>query len=239
MQALFFFLAGLPAAAMLDRAIAVLGRPQPDDSDEGGGGESGTAQALHARPAALEVRPLPWQVEPWRTLVRRLVAAAAPPLLAVAGGRFGLAEAMGVSAFVLALLLCTGTDLVEYRVPNVVTYPGIALALAASLSFPRGDPAGALLATVVAGAVFLVMAVVTRGGLGLGDVKLAMLIGAGLGFPGAYQALVGGVMVGGACILVLFLVGVVSRRQAVPYAPFLALAAVAVALTRGTAFAPL
>ena len=91
----------------------------------------------------------------------------------------------------------------------------------------------------IAGAVFLVMAVVTRGGLGLGDVKLAMLIGAALGFPGAYQALVAGVMAGGVCILALFLARVVSRRQAVPYAPFLALAAVAVALTQGTAFAPL
>src|SRR5581483_3043893 len=114
---------------MLDRAIAVLGRPQPDDDGEAGDDESGTAQALTARPA-LDVQPLPWQVEPWRTRVRWLVAGAAPPLLAVAGGRFGLVEAVAVSALVLALLLCTGTDLVEYRVPNVVTYPGTALALA-------------------------------------------------------------------------------------------------------------
>ena len=34
-------------------------------------------------------------------------------------------------------------------------------------------------------------------------------------------------------------IGVVGRKQAVPYAPFLALAAVAVVLTQGAAFAPL
>jgi prepilin signal peptidase PulO-like enzyme (type II secretory pathway) len=66
-----------------------------------------------------------------------------------------------------------------------------------------------------------------------------MLIGAGLGFPGGYQALVAGVMAGGFVILLLFFTGVVSRRQAVPYAPFLALAAVAVVLTHGANFAPL
>jgi prepilin signal peptidase PulO-like enzyme (type II secretory pathway) len=65
------------------------------------------------------------------------------------------------------------------------------------------------------------------------------LIGAALGFPGGYQALVAGVMAGGIVILLLFVTGVVSRRQAVPYAPFLALSAVAVVLTHGANFAPL
>ena len=44
---------------------------------------------------------------------------------------------------------------------------------------------------------------------------------------------------GGVAIFALLLAGVVSRRQGVPYAPFLALAAVAVVLARGAVFAPL
>ena len=167
------------------------------------------------------------------------VAITAPFLMAVAGWRFDIPEAIAVSCLVLALLLCTGTDLIEYRVPNVITYPGTLLALAAAALFPEGDVLNALLAGLAGGAIFLVMAVLTRGGLGLGDVKLAVLIGAALGFPASYQALVMGVLAGGVVILLLFVTGVVSRKTAVPYAPFLAIAAVVVALTQGAVFAPL
>jgi leader peptidase (prepilin peptidase)/N-methyltransferase len=159
--------------------------------------------------------------------------------MALAGWRFETAEAIAVSALMLGLLLCTGTDLIEYRVPNAVTYPGTLLALTASVVFPDGDFVNAALAALVGGVIFLVMAIVTRGGLGLGDVKLAVLIGAALGFPGGYQAMVMGIVAGGVVILGMFLLGIVSRRQAVPYAPFLALAAVVVVLTRGALFAPL
>jgi leader peptidase (prepilin peptidase)/N-methyltransferase len=104
---------------------------------------------------------------------------------------------------------------------------------------PDGEIMEAVLAALLGGGLFLVLSILTRGGIGLGDVKLAVLIGAGLGLPGAYQALFLGIIVGGLVIAVLFLAGVVGRRQAVPYAPFLALAAVGVVLAQGAAFAPL
>ncbi len=231
MEALWFFLAGIPAAVILDRAIAGLGRDREaeDDGDD----------EENAPEAAPEVRRLPWQIEPWRGRVRVMVVLAAPVLMAVAGWRFETTQAIAVSALVLALLLCTGTDLLEYRVPNVVTYPSTALALGAAALFPDGNVLNALVAALAGGLIFLLLAIITRGGLGLGDVKLAALIGAALGFPGGYQALVIGVMAGGFVILGLFLTGVVSRKQAVPYAPFLALSAVAVVLTQGAVFAPL
>jgi leader peptidase (prepilin peptidase)/N-methyltransferase len=223
-----FFLAGVPAALLLNHAIAVLGR-EGYNEDEAGEPEK----------AGPEVKRLPWQVEPWRDRVRVMVVATAPFLMAVAGWRFEPLQAAVVSALVLALLLCTGTDLIEYRVPNVVTYPGTLLALGAAALFPEGDLVNAAIAGLGGGLVFLVMAIITRGGLGLGDVKLAVLIGAALGFPGSYQALVIGILAGGVAILALFVTGIVSRKQAVPYAPFLALAAVGVVLTQGAVFAPL
>jgi prepilin signal peptidase PulO-like enzyme (type II secretory pathway) len=166
------------------------------------------------------------------------VAALAPLFMAAAGSQFDLAQAVLVSFFLFALLLCTGTDLLAFRVPNIVTYPGTLIALAAAVLLPGGHPGSALVAALLGGGLFLVMAILTRGGLGLGDVKLAMFIGAALGFPATYQALVFGIMAGGLTIVALFLSGVVSRRQAVPYAPFLALAAAFVVLTRGATFAP-
>lgn len=231
MAPFWFFLAGLPAALLLERTIARL--------VDGYAREAEAELEEREETPKLDVRRLPWQVEPWRARTRVLVVLAAPFLMALAAWRFEVPEALAVSALVLAMLLCTGTDLIEYRVPNVVTYPGTLLALGAALVFPQGDVLNAALAGLAGGLMFLVLAILTRGGIGLGDVKLAVLIGAALGFPGGYHALVIGVMAGGFVILALFLTGVVSRKQAVPYAPFLALAAVGVVLTQGAVFAPL
>jgi prepilin signal peptidase PulO-like enzyme (type II secretory pathway) len=228
MEPFVFFLLGLPVAYFANRAVLRLTEHFGADEDE-----------VEADEQALAARPLPWQDGPWPARVRIGVVALIPLLMAVAGSRFEPVQAVAVSLLVLALLVCTATDLLRFRVPNAVTYPGIVLAILATLLLPDAEPLSALIAALLGGGGFLVMSIVTRGGLGLGDVKLAALIGAALGLPAAYQALALGIIAGGVVILVLFLAGVVGRRQAVPYAPFLALAAVAVVLMRGAAFAPL
>jgi hypothetical protein len=73
----------------------------------------------------------------------------------------------------------------------------------------------------------------------MADVKLAVFIAAALGLPAAFTALALGVAAGGAVMLTLLVGGAVSRRQVTPYAPFLALSAIGIALTEGTVFAPL
>jgi prepilin signal peptidase PulO-like enzyme (type II secretory pathway) len=228
MDALFFFLIGLPLAFAADRLIVRFERPEEPEALE-------EKEADHEPPA----RHLPWQDKPWSDHLRRGIVVFLPPLAAVAGSRFDPLQAFGVTLFVMGLLICTATDLLRYRVPNAITYPGTVLALIAAVVMPNGELLDAIVAALAGGGVFLIMAVVTRGGLGLGDVKLAVLIGAALGIQAAYQALLIGVAAGGLIILVLLLTGFVNRRQAVPYAPFLALAAVLVTLLHGTAFAPL
>ena len=226
MAPLWFFLAGIPAALLANLAIRALSRRNAAVEDE-------DADEAPTR------RTLPWQEGRWPDRVGVAVSAFVPALMAVAGWRFEPVEAAVASVFLVALLVCTGTDLVDFRVPNVVTYPGIALALLAALLIPAGDIVNSAVAALLGGGIFLVMAVLTRGGIGLGDVKLAVLIGAVLGFPASYQALALGVIAGGVVIVALFVAGVVSRRQAVPYAPFLAIAAAAVLLTQGPVFGPL
>jgi prepilin signal peptidase PulO-like enzyme (type II secretory pathway) len=129
--------------------------------------------------------------------------------------------------------------MLRFRVPNAVTYPATVAALAAAVFMPNGSIGDALLAAALGGGLFFVLAVITRGGIGLGDVKLAVLIGAALGLPIAYQALLYGVVAAAVVMGVLLVAGVVSRRQPVPYAPFLSLAAIVTMLTQGAAFAPL
>jgi leader peptidase (prepilin peptidase)/N-methyltransferase len=223
MTPLLFALLGLPIAFVAERLMARFTVEEDDVA------EDGTTAA----------KRLPWQRDAWPARVRFVVAALVPPLMVVAASRFDAAQALAVSALVVALLICTATDLLRYRVPNAITYPGTLLALLAALVMPGAEFESALLAFVLAGLGFLVLALATNGGFGLGDVKLAALIGAGLGLQASYQALFLGIVAGGLILLVLFAVGAVGRKQAVPYAPFLALAAVAVVLMQGAAFAPL
>ncbi len=182
---------------------------------------------------------LPWQTKPWSDHLRRALVVSLPVLAAIAGARFDPIQAVAVTLFLAALLICTATDLLSYRVPNAITYPGTVLAILAALVMPDANVVDAGIAAVAGGAIFLFMTLVTRGGLGLGDVKLAVLIGAALGPQAGYEAMVIGVIAGGIIILGLFVTGLVGRRQAIPYAPFLAVAAVAVVLMEGAAFAPL
>lgn len=71
------------------------------------------------------------------------------------------------------------------------------------------------------------------------DVKFSVLIGAALGLPAAYSALALGVFLGGLVMAALLVAGAVNRCQVTPYAPFLAVSAIAVVFAQGTAFAPL
>jgi prepilin signal peptidase PulO-like enzyme (type II secretory pathway) len=228
-ESLLFFLLGLPAAVIADRLVVRLSEPDVEDEGE------------EYEPDARELarKPLPWHEGSWPTRTRLAIVALIPLLMGVAGWRFEAPQAAAVSFLLCALVVCTATDLLRYRVPNAVTYPCTMLALLATALMPDANPLAAGAAALLGGACFLAMAVLTRGGLGLGDVKLAVLIGAALGPAAAYQALMLGVVAGGIVIFLLLALGVVGRKQAVPYAPFLALGAIAMVLVRGAAFAPL
>ena len=221
MEALAFFLAGLPLVFVSNRLVVELTTFEEDlvERDDG--------------------RVLPWQQGAWPERVRWAILVLLPVAMAVAASRFDLLQAMAVSLLVGALLIITATDMLRFRVPNAVTYPATVAALAAAVLMPNGSIGDALVAALLGGGLFFVLAIVTRGGIGLGDVKLAVLIGAALGLQIAYQALLYGVVAAAVVMGVLLVAGVVSRRQPVPYAPFLALAAIVTMLSQGAAFAPL
>jgi leader peptidase (prepilin peptidase) / N-methyltransferase len=136
----------------------------------------------------------------------------------------------GTREVVLGLLLVTFLvpitliDLDHRRIPNALTVPAAGLAVAAiALIEPSWLPE-ALIAGAAAGGFFLIAALAYPRGMGMGDVKLAGVLGLYLGravAPSIFIALIAGVLVGAA--IVARKGAAEGRKTAVPFGPFLAL----------------
>lgn len=129
-----------------------------------------------------------------------------------------------------ALVVATATDLERRIVPNWVVLPA-AVAVLALQTVSHPSPAWAIGAVGAAGFFFLA-ALAHPGGMGMGDVKLALLIGAMLGRTAPVGIMLG-LLFGVLPSIVLFARhGMSARKQKIPFAPFLAAGAV-VALFAG------
>lgn len=138
---------------------------------------------------------------------------------------FGLSGRAAVASFFCATLVAvTATDLTHRIVPNRIVVPAAAIVLLAQTAL-RPSPVWALAA--LGAALFLFLAVLAYpGGMGMGDVKLALLMGAALG-KSVPVALLSGMIFALVPSLVLFAKhGRAARKMAIPFAPFLALGSV-------------
>jgi leader peptidase (prepilin peptidase)/N-methyltransferase len=154
-------------------------------------------------------------------------------LVAACFATFGLSgEAVVASLFVTVLVVLSAIDVERRILPDRIVLPATALVLAGRTAL---DPAGApehLLAAIAASLFLFVALLAYPRGMGMGDVKLALLLGVGLGREVAVALLVGmaAALVVGAAILVRD--GLAARKTAIPFGPFLAFGAV-VALFAG------
>jgi leader peptidase (prepilin peptidase)/N-methyltransferase len=139
--------------------------------------------------------------------------------------RFGLtAHGFVWAAAELLLVFLACYDLVTRRVPNRLTLPAAVAAVVLRAAFVPSSLPWALGAGAAAFAFFLLVAILTRGGMGMGDVKLAGLIGLLLG-KAALSALFLGILAGGLASLAVLLAGRRGRGYAIAYAPYLCLGA--------------
>ena len=112
-------------------------------------------------------------------------------------------------------------DLEHQLVLDVIVYPGMVLALAASFFWPDISPLRAFLGLAI-GLVFISAPyLIYRKGMGLGDVKLGALIGLMAGFPLVLVALFLAAVSGGVVAIGLLLFRIKGRKEAIPFAPFL------------------
>jgi leader peptidase (prepilin peptidase) / N-methyltransferase len=136
---------------------------------------------------------------------------------------FGITGRAFVGAVFCALLVVLAAiDAERGLIPNAMVLPGAAVILVGNLSAAPGRSVEWVAAAVASGFAFLALALVYRGALGMGDVKLALLLGAGLGKMALVAFLVG---LGASSVVALAIVatrGFGARKETIPLAPFLA-----------------
>jgi leader peptidase (prepilin peptidase)/N-methyltransferase len=146
---------------------------------------------------------------------------------------YGLSAELGVMAFYACLFIIIFViDLEHGLILNKVVYPGMVVALLLAL-LPRPwltqwivtGVANAALGGAAGFVILFLIAIVSRGGMGWGDVKLAALIGLATGFPLVFFSLIMGAILGGIVAVALMIAKKRNRRETIPFGPFLALAA--------------
>lgn len=153
---------------------------------------------------------------------------------ALAAERDDVAEVLALLALTSVLTIAAWVDIRERRVPNALTYPAILGALGIA-AVAGGGPFAAAAVGLVLAAVFMGIArVLSRGQLGMGDVKLAALAGAAVGAPRVAPFLLVGTGAGALVALVLLVSGR-PKSESFPYAPPLAAGALITAIINGTA----
>ena len=163
---------------------------------------------------------------PTRTVV---TAAAATAGALAALLRFGLeVDGLVAAGSVAVLVVLTSIDLAERRLPNRIVLPSVGIALAIQVASRPDQAAEWTLASVAAAGALLVLALVYPGGLGLGDVKLALLLGALLGQAVVPALVLAFVSVIPVALYLLLRDGAQARRTVIPFGPFLAFGAIVV-----------
>jgi leader peptidase (prepilin peptidase)/N-methyltransferase len=134
----------------------------------------------------------------------------------------GIEIALG-AALAATLATITLTDLEHRRIPNVVLIVSALIGLALLVLGDRDALADHLIAAAAAFAALFVVALAYPRGMGMGDVKLAGVMGLYLGKAVAPALLIGfavGALYG---LALIARHGAAARKQAVPFGPFLAL----------------
>jgi len=163
------------------------------------------------------------------------VEIATAALFGLAYWQYGLGIELPIALFYISLFMVIFViDFEHGLILNKIVYPALVVALLLSVFFTIFLPDVSIVPSIARAAIgggigfvlFLLVAIVSRGGMGFGDVKLAALIGLATGFPLVIVALLMGIILGGLVAVILLGFKIRKRKEAIPFGPFLAVAAV-------------
>ena len=144
----------------------------------------------------------------------------------VAGIQFGVDWPL-LPALILisALIAIFYIDLDHFIIPNVIVLPVAVIGLGANIAISPGDWWVFLVSGAGAAGFFFLVALIYPGGMGMGDVKLAGMLGFFLG-TAIFPALFLGFLIGALSGIYLIAIGRKGRKSRIPFGPFLSIAAI-------------
>jgi leader peptidase (prepilin peptidase)/N-methyltransferase len=125
------------------------------------------------------------------------------------------------------LIVLTMIDLEHQLLPDRITLPGIVVGWLSNLLTGQVPIANALLGSLVGGGIFYLVVILSRGGMGGGDIKLGAMLGAFLGWKLTLVSIFLAVFTGGFVAAGVLLTGRKKRKDPLPFGPFLALGGIA------------
>lgn len=130
---------------------------------------------------------------------------------------------------ILFLLLFSVTDFEQHVILNemLLSFAAIGLCYTIHLNLSISDH---VLASLVGGLFFLLLAVIGKGALGGGDIKLIAALGLWLGSKPLASVIVYGAIAGGAAALLLLLAQKTTKHQYIAYGPYFALSGICIIL---------
>ena len=137
------------------------------------------------------------------------------------------------AGFTATLVVLAAIDIKHRRIPNRIVLPATVAVLILQVAFYPDQAAEWVLASLGAGLFLFLPQLVSPAGIGMGDVKLALLIGAMLGEDVIAALLVGFLSLWPVAIYLIGTRGWSARKEMVPFGPSLAFGAILVLLLSG------
>jgi prepilin signal peptidase PulO-like enzyme (type II secretory pathway) len=159
---------------------------------------------------------------------RRWAASIAAAALTIASlSHFGIgARGLTSAGFVCCLSVLAAIDL-QYRViPNRIVLPAAGIILVAQIAFFPGDALEWIASGLGAALALFLPRLFKADAVGMGDVKLALLLGVGLGVDAARALLLGSLVALPVALWILATRGLAARGETIPLGPFLAVGGV-------------
>lgn len=162
--------------------------------------------------------------------VRPIGAAVAAAILALVVLGLG-SRGVVAACFLGALGALAVIDFQTHLLPNRIVVPAAALVLALQLALFPGDAVEWIAAALGCFVVLLLIALAKPGGIGMGDAKLGLLLGAGLGADVTMALVLGCLALWPFAVYLLLRDGADARKAVLPLGPALALGAAVITLT--------
>jgi prepilin signal peptidase PulO-like enzyme (type II secretory pathway) len=170
-------------------------------------------------------------VSPRRQVPVGLLAAG---LAALAFVSYPLGPGAVIAAFFAAVLVTVAAiDLRSFTIPNRIVLPATAVVLAAQIVFYPRHALQLVLASLLVAALLLLPHLLSSASMGMGDVKLALLLGAMLGWGAVGALMIAFLAVLPFALATILRGGLAARKVALPFGPFMALGALVVLIAPG------